>query len=120
SDLESVLAEAVAEQHFQITSGAEGRRRIAHGCRLAEQKNPIRIWRLGRAHQYGRRTAGQFGRKKAPAELIILDQVILIADLNSLAESGREAITGEAKSPLQQNHQQRNKSQSGKPQPPFA
>src|SRR5215471_11885108 len=79
-DLKIRCGKTFAQQDLQITPGAKGWIRIAHGCRFAKHKNTIGVGRFYYRHAHWHRRAGQSGWKESVAKAVIGHIIILAAD----------------------------------------
>ena len=111
-----------AQQHFEVTTRAEGRFGIAHGGRFAEDENAERAGCLVNRHPDRTGTARVFRRKKTEAEIVVLDEVIFIADPEPVKKTGVVTVAGEPQRKFQcgqQPQRQQQRRQPENPKPPF-
>ena len=104
--LELVLWIARPQQRLEVTTGAIIRPRISERRRFSENKNPDRLGRLFRRHEYGQRDSRQRRREKPQAELIVFDKIFLPGHRGFLEEARRITITSQAQSQFGSRQQQ--------------
>src|ERR1051326_8383713 len=97
---------SLAQKDLQIATCAISRFRIAHCNGFTENKNANGCLRLLRFHSQYAGITRNFFREEPQAEVIILNEIIFIADLELLEKSWGVAIAADAQCNFERSEQQ--------------
>src|SRR5207245_11619903 len=98
---EASFRKSFPQEHVQVTAGSERRLRIAHGRGFSEDKNAVCTRRFMNFHPDRTGIASDFRRKEPKAEVVILNEEVLILYPKPLEKGGGITIARKAQGKFQ-------------------